>query len=467
MREFFKTFIAYGLATFIDKLVVLIFIPIYARYLTVEEFGSMDLVQSIISIFSIFIFLQLEASLQRYFYEYEDEQLKVFASTIIYFVFTLSLLMVGLFTLFTLFTTKSLFFATVTRHIMVMGLWQIPFICLYTLSTILIRFSKKYNIFYRIILVSLFINILFPYLLVVRFKLGLTGFFQAQLACLMIITVYSIYNVRQYFVSIFSINSLKIALAYALPQFPARVGNVLNTYASRFAITGFMNAYNLGIFALSVKISSVIQIIYHFFISFWNQIIFEIKSRNNHKEILIFMFKATNSVIFFIITILSLYSSDIVNIISEKFSEGAYLVGILSFSSGLLIVKEVIDIGPKYLKKSKYLTINFSYSVIFNFLSLFILVPILGLLGVGISFVISSLSLLIFSWYNSHKLYPINFSIMNLIINIFPCFLVIFFSYSFLSSSSPMVKFFLLLCVSVYYISSFWGPFKKLLSVYK
>jgi O-antigen/teichoic acid export membrane protein len=109
LKDFFKTFIVYGLATFIDKLVVLFFIPVYAKHLTVQEFGNMDLVQSIISIVSIFVFLQLEASLQRYFYEFDEKRLKLFASTIIYFVAILSVILILLFMAISFFSNSSAF----------------------------------------------------------------------------------------------------------------------------------------------------------------------------------------------------------------------------------------------------------------------------------------------------------------------------------------------------------------------
>ena len=334
------------------------------------------------------------------------------------------------------------------------------------MSTILLRFSKKYNLFFRIIFISFFANILFPYFLVVKYKLGLLGFFQAQLASMFIVALYSFYNARQYIVVSFSKLNLKIALEYALPQFPARIGNVLNSYANRFAITGFMDAYSLGIFALAVKISSVIQIIYHFFISFWNQIIFEIKSKDNHREILILMFQVVNSLVFFMISILSLFAENIVELISEKFLSGYYLIGIIAFSLGLLIIKEVIDIGPKYLKKSKYLTINFGFSVLFNFISLLILVPLFGLFGVGMSFVISNLSLLIASWYNSNKLYPIKFDFRNLIFNTLPSILIISLCYSFLSGQQLLAKGIMAIVLSLFYLFMFIVPFKKLLRIY-
>jgi O-antigen/teichoic acid export membrane protein len=94
------------------------------------------------------------------------------------------------------------------------------------------------------------------------------------------------------------------------------------------------------------------------------------------------------------------------------------------------------------------------------------LVPLLGLFGVGLSFIISNSSLLIVSWYNSNKLYPISFNYFNLIINSFPSILIIFLCYSILAGQDLFIKTAIAIALLLFYLISFIIPFKKLLRVY-
>lgn len=85
MKELLTNFFAYGFAISLDKLLAFLLIPIYASKLSVDEFGVIDLIQTIIGIVSIFAFLQLETSLQRYYFEYEGEKKKGVCVYNIYF----------------------------------------------------------------------------------------------------------------------------------------------------------------------------------------------------------------------------------------------------------------------------------------------------------------------------------------------------------------------------------------------
>jgi O-antigen/teichoic acid export membrane protein len=76
MKEFFKSFATFGLAISIDKLIGLILLPIYTSFFTQEEYGIIEIIQSVISIVCIFGMLQLETSLQRYYYNYENYKKK-------------------------------------------------------------------------------------------------------------------------------------------------------------------------------------------------------------------------------------------------------------------------------------------------------------------------------------------------------------------------------------------------------
>ena len=100
MKELLTNFFAYGFAISLDKLLAFLLIPIYASKLSVDEFGVIDLIQTIIGIVSIFAFLQLETSLQRYYFEYEGEKKKEYVFTIYISVIILSILLsvlIGLF----------------------------------------------------------------------------------------------------------------------------------------------------------------------------------------------------------------------------------------------------------------------------------------------------------------------------------------------------------------------------------
>jgi O-antigen/teichoic acid export membrane protein len=430
MKDLLKTFLIYGMATFVDKLIAFLFIPVYAKYFSVVEFGKMELILSLISIFSIFVFLQLETSLQRYFFDLSGEQIKIFFSTIIYFVITISLLVCFVIIGLSEFLSSFILSDSSSAGLIMWGAFQIPFICLYTFSTIMLRFSKRYSVFVKVIIVSSVCNLFFPIYLVILQNMGLRGYFIAQFFSILAVSLFSIYHVREYIVAGFSLKDLKMALHYALPQFPARVGSTINAYANRFFINGYIDQYSMGIFAMAFKVSSILQVFYQFFVTFWNQMLFEVRQKKNHKEILADIFNLFNPIVFLLVSFFCLFSRDILLLISDKFAEGDYLIGMITFSIALLLLKEIVDVGPKYLKKTSLLSVNFIFSVVVNVISLFVLVPLWGLKGVAISLVVTNFVLLILSWYNSNRIYFIPFKKSVILLNALPCLFLIYMNYS-------------------------------------
>ena len=70
MKEFIKSFFAFGIAITFEKIIAFLLIPIYTRYFNLTEFGIIDLIFVTIALASIFAELQLETALQRYYYDF-------------------------------------------------------------------------------------------------------------------------------------------------------------------------------------------------------------------------------------------------------------------------------------------------------------------------------------------------------------------------------------------------------------
>lgn len=90
MREFLKSFFSFGVATSIEKILAFILLPIYTRLFTTTEYGMIDLCQVLMGIVSVFALLQLETSLQRYYYKWEGDDKKIFLFSILITVISLS-----------------------------------------------------------------------------------------------------------------------------------------------------------------------------------------------------------------------------------------------------------------------------------------------------------------------------------------------------------------------------------------
>src|SRR5690606_29104952 len=109
---------------------------------------------------------------------------------------------------------------------------------------------------------------------------------------------------------------------YALPQFPARVGSILLSYGNRFFMVGYLTLASIGIYSLSLKLASIIQLVYSAFIMAWAPFMFEYLKKPEHKIVFPKVFRLAASVIFFIVSFISIFSYEIVSLVAaENFKE--------------------------------------------------------------------------------------------------------------------------------------------------
>ena len=251
--------------------------------------------------------------------------------------------------------------------------------------------------------------------------MGLPGVFYAQVASMFLSTLLVTYYVKHLFVfrlsKIFSYKNLK----YALPQFPARVGSMLLDQANRFFMLGFLSLAAIGIFSVSMKLASVIQLVNTAFILAWAPFMHAQFKNKNNKVVFAIVFPIVVGATFCCVCLISLFSREMVGLLATReFYEAHKYVGGLTLFFSLYIIKETIDIGPKILEQTKYLSYTFLLSVVVNIVSLYIFIQLFQLTGVVFSMLITNLFLVSISWFISNKLYYIPFSIRIFIILLIP-----------------------------------------------
>lgn len=457
MKELIKNFFAFGLATVIDKFILFLLLPLYARVFTPEEFGTVDLIQVIVGVVSIFTYLQLETSLQRYYYTEKERGKLIFTISSTIFVTSIFLVMIGI--MFSK-SLSSLFFSDVIyKNVIIIALLQIPFSVINTINMVVLRFEKENKYFFISVIVRSISLVILVFVLIDKYKI--IGLFYAQLISVIISTIVSTIFIRKHITLTFSTTLIMKSFKYAIPQVPARIGSTANSYANRFMINSFLSIFYLGIFSMALRIGSIILLVHGVFMMAWNQFMFKVIEDPNHKKIFSSIFSMAIPLLFLMVSFITLFSYELIYyVLSPQYIEAYKYTGFIALAYSLLILKEIVDIGPKYKEKTYLLSVNFFISVVVNLITLFVLVPIIGLLGAVISLVLTNLSLLIASWYNSNRIYPINFSIRDLLINTFPLLVIFIFNFSEFSTLL-FFKILLVILISIFYFYAFYLAFKK------
>lgn len=429
MKDLFKSFLSFGFATSIEKILSFLLLPVYTRLFSLEDYGALDLIQVLISFLSIFCLLQLETSLQRYYYDYKDNFLeKRLVSNIVVLVTGLSILLTLILVIFSKNISILLLDSDIYSTSIKLAALQLPFTNFSIMSLIVFRFEKKNGLFLKAILIKVLSIIVCTYIFVINKELGINGVFASILISNIVAFIYQIIHLNKMINFNIDKSVLNKSLSYALPQFPARLGNATISYLNRFLMISFLSVSAIGIYSLSLKLASFVQLGYIAFSMAWTPFMFAQINKSNDKIIFPKVLDIITVIVFSLICIVTIFSKELVLIISgSKFIESSKYLGALSLYFSFFIFKEIVDVGPKKLEKTKYLTYSFTISVIVNFITMFLFIKSYGIKGVVLSMVLTNMVLFYLSLYISNKLYPIKFNIYNFTLQLILSLIVIIY----------------------------------------
>ncbi|PXY44056.1 lipopolysaccharide biosynthesis protein [Flavobacterium hydrophilum] len=425
MREFIRSFFLLGIATTIEKIIAFVLLPIYTSYFDVVEYAVIDLIFVFISTTSIFAELQLETALQRYYYDFTGKDKRMLISTNFMVIILLSILLTAIIIVFSETISITLFDKPNYNNIIKIASLQLPFINFSMLSFIVLRYEKKNKLFLILMLIKVIITLIFTLLFVVVFKLGVIGVFYSQVIGLLISSLFLFFAVKEHLSLKSSSFFLNKSFSYALPQFPARIGSTLLSFANRFFMVNYLTLTSIGLFSLSLKLASVIQLLNTAFVMAWAPFMFEqfkiITHRQNFAKVLIL----ATCPIYCIVCGITLFSKEIIELVSTKeFYESYKYIGGLALYFSLYIFKEIVDIGPKYKEQTKYLSYTFFASVVFNLIFLFLLIKNFELPGVVLAMILTNVFLLVVSWIVSNHLYFIPHRHIQFMVLSIPTFII-------------------------------------------
>ena len=170
-KELIKAFFLYGLSSAASKFIAVLLLPVYTQVFSVEEYGQIDVIQSIVYIIIIFGILQLETSLQRFYYELDERSRNIMISSILWSVGGLSCLFTGISLFCTDVLSELLFGSKVFSDTIKIALLLIPLTNLTTIFFIIIRYMKKPILFTGLTIIQVVTSALSTLILILYYWL--------------------------------------------------------------------------------------------------------------------------------------------------------------------------------------------------------------------------------------------------------------------------------------------------------
>lgn len=263
MSKIIKNSAIYSLLNLLQKGINFILIPVLTAYLTAFDYGVVAVVTVVNSFLNVFYLLALNGSLNRFYYEFKDDEkkIKILFGTVITFVFLFSIflsLILGI--------GHKIFLDPFLKNVkfypfMVLGLISIllnPIFTIYQDSLMArqkaIKYGKNSFLFFLT-------NITFLLVSVTILDFGAKGVLGSLALTNFIFFIYTLTKFGKEITLGINISLLKQSLKYSLPLVPHSIAGVTTSVIDKLIINSYLSTSMVGIYHLGNTFGGIIFIV--------------------------------------------------------------------------------------------------------------------------------------------------------------------------------------------------------------
>jgi O-antigen/teichoic acid export membrane protein len=382
----------YAIGVILNRAVSFIMIPIYTRYLTPSDYGTVELLTMTIDVVSIIAGVGLSTAVYRYYYRFEDEKERNSV------ISTVSLLLILLY-----FITSSIGFLSsgeLSRLILGGGdknlfYFRLIFMCFFLqafieIPLIFIRAQEKPVFFVLITTIKLALQLSLNIYFVVIEQMSIQGVLYSTLISSLIVgswlIVYTFKEVGFRF-------SKKLAISmmlYGAPLIISNLGDFILTFSDRYFLNAYSTLSEVGIYSLGYKLGFVLWVFAaQPVFNVWGPKRFEIARRPDVQEINGTVFLLMNIVTISCGFLICLFSFDFFRIMSESNFWDAYkIVPLIVLAYIIQIWTAFCNFGVYYSGKTQYLAWSIIAAAATTIIFSFILIPPLHGYGAALATII-------------------------------------------------------------------------------
>jgi O-antigen/teichoic acid export membrane protein len=251
----------YGMAKGSSKLFGLLLTPILTRIFSPTDYGVIDIISTTAAMFVMFLSLNLESAIARYFYEIRtEEERATLLSTVMFSIMGL-VFAIGALTVSLAGTIGNwLFHSSEYDALLIISLVTVPFQMLSGILLLVFRLMRKSTTFWLLTIFQIIVQFVLTLVLVLGERVGIVGVFWANLGSFLLQVIVSLYFQRRFYRLAFSVPYFRRAARFALPGFPAVFVGWLVTALPRYFLLMYAGLAEVGLFAVATKVSSFLMI---------------------------------------------------------------------------------------------------------------------------------------------------------------------------------------------------------------
>lgn len=388
-KNLIKNIMLFSVSSFGTKLIYFILVPLYTSYLSTQDYGTVDLINTIVSILIPTLTLGLIESVLRFMIVRQEKKDAILDCA--FWVLAIDIIVVCLLGAFG------------RKFLLLSFEYYVFLVCIFFLSSlyqILCNFYRgldlvKYMMFAGIInaLVTGLCNILF----LAVFKWGINGYLAASLIGICISTLFLYINMltRHYYRFGFrkiEWNLFHDMIDYGKPLILNGISWWINNSLDRIIIVGIFGASVNGIYAVAYKIPSILSIFQTIFNQAWTVSAIQENDSNDKEIFYSTMYKNYEAGMFLVCGLLILFNMPLAKLLYAKDFFAAWyftiplIIAALAGAMSIFVSSIFCAVGNTRIVGSTTMV-----GAVVNLCLNLILIPKTGLLGAAVATVISNI----------------------------------------------------------------------------
>ena len=409
-----KDIFIYGLSGSLGQVFSLITVPILTRLLTVDEFGTLDIIYATLGYFAILMGLNIGSGLWRYYYEVPEEDIKdrqQMVSSLLWFVLVIGVPVAVAIAVFGPEISVFLFKKPDHAAAIQLAVFALPIMAIYNLFIGLQRLKRRPKNYLLINVGYSLLYFLLILVFIIGFRKGIPGIFLAQLIAYSCGALATLWLSRDLLAFTFSKKWFFKMAAYGLPLLPAAFLNWSLAAVNRYFLNAHVGVVQVGYYSLASKITLAMTLVVSSFTLAWQPFMLANLEKPEAPKLY------TISLNYFVmITLLfgaglAVFARELVLLIATPaYLPGAALVSLLVLRQILPGVDYITGIGIVVSKKTIFTSLALGAGVLANLASNLLLTARLGIYGAAISELVGVLTNSALVVIISNRLYPISWN---------------------------------------------------------
>lgn len=394
-KELIKNTFIIAIGKFSTQIVSFLLVSLYTAKLTTQEYGSYDLIITIITFITPFITLTFEESMFRFLIDAKNrrEEKSIITQTVVTILTMLAIACLIIFLVIKIFSinTTKLFIPYVIA------------VVLMALMNALVRGLGKIKLYSLSNFILSVLTIILNVVLILGTNLKVDGLLLSVIiANLVMVLFLSIRLKLKEFINFKLMNKklMKEMLTYSIPLIPHSLSWTIINLSDRLIIAGALGTASNGIYAISNKFPTIINTVYNYFAIAWKESAAKALHEEDSGQYYNKIYEALKNMVYSATVLVIAFVPFVFNILIKGGYQEAYLyIPILVFSVYFSNMASFYGGIFSAYKKTKIIGTTTLVSAIINLVIDIVFIKTIGIYAAAISTLLASIFLYVYRKY--------------------------------------------------------------------